>query len=667
MASSIVVEFEVLPDDAVGAGDRSPQQVCFDLQHQLSDPGSILRRGDFARFAATASLSGPGIESSGAFGGDTLRGPLGNGVPFPMEDFAEVPPPPPPRNSEAQAFPSARGGAGAGFGQQTASFDAPPPADPMVRPSAYGSSNPEWQGLSNADLVDRIAHLERQLQRTAAGGRQDAVAPAPIRPSTGGFAGGQATEEKCWQLQQRLEAVERELREANEAAQMWRQRHEQCELKLKDREQLLVHAKEMWMKENVRASRLADALTTAEDKLADQEKRLAEVADRYSEAQREVRSLQHLVGNSNGEGFGSDPYSAEKKNGRMLGMSGELTSTGVSRPPGTALTFDTSLGTRDMLGTATKAVPSTSPGMAMADDGRPLPPMPMDPETNADRFRRLCQLNDAVLYEDELIQVGIKAEYAGREGQLAVFFGNKGSASLHAFTAQYFVKEEQALRLSASPLSQQLEADKQVVQRVSIVMQEPFAEPPWLRVQFLLPDTSPRRIQMKLPVVLTKFLVGREMTPQEYFQSWRQQHFVLNEATSIVHLASRFRGTLVHVARSIVFGGSLRMHHGVDTNPDNFVLVGQLSEASRSAGTGDFDLDRSRGDAFGLPASSGMLGDREQGLTLARVEVGSGRFAGKARVCIRSSDHTIARAVCDGIVAQLAEPNAPQSDGAVAR
>ena len=37
-------------------------------------------------------------------------------------------------------------------------------------------------------------------------------------------------------------------------------------------------SKEMWMKESGRATKLADALTSAEDRLADQERRLQEVA-----------------------------------------------------------------------------------------------------------------------------------------------------------------------------------------------------------------------------------------------------------------------------------------------------------------------------------------------------------------------------------------------------
>ncbi|OLP86369.1 AP-2 complex subunit alpha-2 [Symbiodinium microadriaticum] len=360
----------------------------------------------------------------------------------------------------------------------------------------------------------------------------------------------------------------------------------------------------------------------------------------------------------------------------------------------------------------------------------------LENDTNAERFRRLCLLNDAVLYEDDLLQVGIKAEYTGLEGQIAVFFGNKGHASLHTFTAQYFVREEQALRLVAAPLSQQLEADEQVVQRVTVSLREPFSEPPWLRLQFLLlclvllvmflpdsngdfrdddgdnddddgddgdqdeygnddgdadhdhdgdvdggddvdhgdvegqgedmgqgqvtamlkafktqaltrrPDATPRRIQLKFPIILPKFMVGRDLSPPEFFHHWRLQHFVLNEVTSIVHLSERLRGPLVNIARCIVFGGAFRLHHGIDSNADNFVLVSALADAAVAA----------RKDARGLDPLSAS--DRDGGLSLMRVEVGSGRFTGKARVVVRSSDHVVAKALCDCLVMQLAEPGA---------
>ena len=81
--------------------------------------------------------------------------------------------------------------------------------------------------------------------------------------------------------------------------------------------------------------------------------------------------------------------------------------------------------------------------------------------------------------------------------------------------------QEHALKIIASPLSQHLEADEQIVQRLQVSLLEPFAEPPWLRLHFLLPDASPRRIQLKFPVILPKFMVGKDLSQQDFFRHWR--------------------------------------------------------------------------------------------------------------------------------------------------
>jgi len=264
-----------------------------------------------------------------------------------------------------------------------------------------------------------------------------------------------------------------------------------------------------------------------------------------------------------------------------------------------------------------------------------------------------------------LIQVGIKAEYVDKDGQVGVYFGNKGTAALEAFTVQYLVPDEAALKLSASPLSQHLEANKQIVQRINVQCLAPFVDPPTLRIQFLLPDTSPRRIQMKFPVVLTKFMVGRDLSSQDFFQTWRIQKFVLNEVTSVVHLATRLQGALVNIARSIVFGGALQLLHGLDQNPDNFVLAGQFAHRPTSV------PDRSTAFSFTETSLSddtfGVSGSQDRGLSLVRVEVGSGRFSGKVRVAVRSSDRLVAQAICNCIVLQLAEPHEPHTHSGVAR
>mmetsp|Transcript_109190 Transcript_109190/g.216802 ORF Transcript_109190/g.216802 Transcript_109190/m.216802 type:complete len:677 (-) Transcript_109190:151-2181(-) len=675
--SSIDVVFEVLPEE--GAGDRSAVQVWEELRSQLADDCSALRTGEFGRYAAKATLSGPG------FSDDTGGGTRSIGANFSDEPEATIAPPPPP-------MPRSSGGGG---GQQ-------PPTETMFLSSQgckaatstgnpYGSSQgslwggtgggfggpsgaADWQGtggggaqgLSNSELVDKIARYEQQLARTAAGAPASDAPSRPDAPSSApkpkaSVAEIEALEEKCHQFHERLEAAERELREAHEATRMHRNRSEQLELKLKDREQLLVHAKEMWMKENVRASKLADALTSAEDKLGDQEKRLSAVADQYGEAQQEVRKLQHLVSST---GTLSTSASLPDQHGNApesILKSGKLPSAAV----------DLSFGNGDLsrrVGQAGASWRAGPDGADLAGGTASMLNPPMEPEINAERFRRLCLLNDAVLYEDDMLQIGVKSEFVANEGQLAVFYGNKGNAALQAFTVQYFVREENALKLTASPLSQQLDADKQIVQRVTAVCLEPFAEHVILRVQFLLPDTSPRRIQLRFPIILPKFMAGRELSTADFFSYWRQQDFVLNEAMSVVHLAGRLHGQLAQIAKSVQLGGALRLHHKVDDNPDNFVLVSQLPAAGSAVSGGGQNFNNLGGDRFDDRVGGGLdASNAEKSLSLIRIEVGSGRFAGKVRIHVRSGHPLIARALCDCLMLQLAESSSPQSGEAAVR
>jgi len=289
---------------------------------------------------------------------------------------------------------------------------------------------------------------------------------------------------------------------------------------------------------------------------------------------------------------------------------------------------------------------------------------PYDADTNIERFRRLCLLNDAVLYDDEYLQVGVKAEYSGCDGRLMMYFGNKSSTTLQSFTVQYFQgnnSRSSPLRIAPSPISQQLEAGVQVAQHVGITLIEPFLESPWMRVQFLLPDASPRRIQLRLPVIVTKFMRGRDLNPSEFFKMWRQQNFALNEVSTVVQIAANLRGSQTDAAKlqmaaNLVFGSALRLQRDIDENPDNFVLVGELIEPSQSSQNDSCNHFRSISQGYG--DASNLTGCV---LSLVRVEIGSGRFLGKARVVVRSDSSHLAQALGEAIAMQLGEASMPRS------
>lgn len=653
--SSTIVEFEVLPPEPDAPGEPSAEHLCHELHRQVQQPASTLHRGPLSGHVSrgvTMSLPEPSADSvaqppplaaprgSHGYGGDSGWGPSGMSNPGLIDRISQLETQLGHSHGGPDHHPHAIYGGLTNaellerIDQLEAQRDRSDPRGHRYPESEATHQHSHHREATHSDLLDRISQLEGQLARTASGERYDG--PRERR----GYD-VDTLESRCQQLEQRVEAAERELRESEEGRRTERSRAQRAEQALKDRDELLRHAKEMWMKESGRASKLAEALTATEDRLADQEKRLQDVSDRYTESSQEVRQLRHILEGPDGAGYASGFGSGfGERGGHAIanGSSRDLSSTqhfGSSRDPSSTQHF----GSVPASTHHAPRPPTSERALVPAD--LPGPPY-MEAETNADRFRHLLLVNDAVLYEDDVMQIGVKAEYQGCEGQLAVYFGNKGTAPLQAFTVQYFVKDEQALRITASQVSRQLEPHDQIVQRVNASCFEPFNEAPVLRVQYLLPDASPRRVQTKFPLVLTKFMRGQELDQREFFRLWRLQHFVLNEVSNVVNLAPKLGAQPVHIARGLVFGGSLRLHHGFDTDPQNFVLVGVLHEKPHAAIVRD-----------ATDVGLGAMDDREMGLSLVRVEVGSGRFVGKARVVVRSGHRTVGVALVDLISTQL--------------
>lgn len=48
-------------------------------------------------------------------------------------------------------------------------------------------------------------------------------------------------------------------------------------------------------------------------------------------------------------------------------------------------------------------------------------------------FRFICK-NNGVLFENDLIQIGVKSEFRQNLGRLALFYGNKTQVALQQFT-----------------------------------------------------------------------------------------------------------------------------------------------------------------------------------------------------------------------------------------
>ena len=352
------------------------------------------------------------------------------------------------------------------------------------------------------------------------------------------------------------------------------------------------YAKEMWLKESARAAKLRDKLNLAEFGLADKEKEISILKQKLASAEIETENLRKLV-----ERFGTE-------SSRPLPSQRNFQGSKVSMPT------MSQLGGFERSSFAAPAQRVESPA--------------------ADLFKNACIAADAVVYEDDVLQIGVKSSYPGLgEGKVNIYYGNKSAGALQSFQVKFTAPDGVALQ--ASPLaSSRLGPKQQTCQTASVQVVKAFIGPVTAQIQFLLPDNSPRSLQLRIPIVLSKFMQARDLTVDQFFSNWRAQKFQLNEAAAVVNCGE----SAARATRVAMLGGALKLNPQVDESPDNLVLQGKFP-----ADTAD-----------GLRCAT-----IPEALVLVRVELGTGLHAGRARIAVRSDDETVAEAVKSILVDQLTD------------
>ena len=85
-------------------------------------------------------------------------------------------------------------------------------------------------------------------------------------------------------------------------------------------------------------------------------------------------------------------------------------------------------------------------------------------------FHRFVCKNNGVLFENDIIQIGIKSEFRQNLGRIGVFYGNKTSMPLQGFYPQVTTIEDQMgkVTLQVKPVDGQISAGAQVQQLVNV-------------------------------------------------------------------------------------------------------------------------------------------------------------------------------------------------------
>ncbi|GAA6042831.1 hypothetical protein JCM8097_004450 [Rhodosporidiobolus ruineniae] len=277
-------------------------------------------------------------------------------------------------------------------------------------------------------------------------------------------------------------------------------------------------------------------------------------------------------------------------------VGGETGSSGAPLPTSTSLADDLmGLDLSSPSGDAIPANPATAPSASSTEPAAASSPVtstkPLLPTSGptprkqishgADKWlSRLVYNSEGILWEDAQLQVGVKCEYHGHLGRIALYFGNKISVALESFTVQIDNGDsdaDDALKVTLPKIpTPNISALSQVQQLVHVECHKPFTTAPLLHISYLA--GSLQTITLRLPVWLSKFVEPVKLDAGAFFERWKQIGGPPREAQQIFPIAVEAGTGRVDVAknRRVVGGTRMGVLDGIDPNANNVVAAGVL-------------------------------------------------------------------------------------------
>ncbi|KAI9559719.1 hypothetical protein GHT06_013724 [Daphnia sinensis] len=284
---------------------------------------------------------------------------------------------------------------------------------------------------------------------------------------------------------------------------------------------------------------------------------------------------------------------------------------------------NTSGQSNDLLGLASPSAPTTTQNPA------PLVDMLADVFSSAsppsvnngfgssfqpiDNLKKFACKNNGVLFENDLLQIGVKSEFRQNLGRIALYFGNKTSFALQGFSSSVGTPGDLATKLilQVKPVDVNVDAGAQIQQLVNVECVDEFLEYPTLTILFLYNGVQ-QRLSLKLPLTINKFFEPTEMNSEAFFTRWKNLSGSNQEAQKIFQATQPIDAS--HI-RTKLIGTGMKLLDGIDPNPENYVSAGIIHTRTQQIGC------------------------------LLRLE--PNRQAQMYRLTIRSSKDSVAKLICD--------------------
>ncbi len=195
---------------------------------------------------------------------------------------------------------------------------------------------------------------------------------------------------------------------------------------------------------------------------------------------------------------------------------------------------------------------------------------PVTVAPNIDKWlERLSYANEGVLYEDKQVQIGIKAEYHGHLGRIALFIGNKISTPFTSVSAKIENTTPDALDVKFHDLPvDRIEPLAQIQEMIQLECKSPFSGQPVLRFTYLAGSFT--TLVLRLPVFLNRFIEGVNFDQAQFFERWKIIGGPPREAQQIFSIKLTDEGEVdLERNRRIMAGQRVSVLPNIDHNPNN--------------------------------------------------------------------------------------------------
>ena len=196
-------------------------------------------------------------------------------------------------------------------------------------------------------------------------------------------------------------------------------------------------------------------------------------------------------------------------------------------------------------------------------------------------FSNLCTSPSGVLFENTMLQVGVKHEYVGAQGRISVFFGNLHSSPLQNFKVR--VDQPDHLRMQMQGTQDLIDDGEydstgctvatktQAKLMILLEVTAPFDDAPSMRITFDTEEGEHHDYPLRLPLVATCFMEPVNLDPGAFMQRWKSLEGQERECQEVMKLPPNApeidEEYMARVSKIIVDGLKFGRCQGVDPTP----------------------------------------------------------------------------------------------------